>query len=208
MGGSLLLCSRLAAAECSPQRMVKAVYVNLGPDIDKASSAAQPKTLYRLGSSYGRVEEDAQAATGLHQLMVVNERDVWTVNLVNNEGTHYVNQGDTGQFRAPLFIDADGSPFLTSLEFGCEVASIRAAGAPRPRRVEVAGQRLDRYDVTRGGESIMLLAEPGTDLPYAIGFYRDGSTVFGIRYIEYSNSLSPNLALFERPSGVTFTDAQ
>ena len=66
------LCLLLAAdgstwADCAPEKMVRIVVRDATPGVDPDSFAAQPKTIYRLGSKYARTEEavavPAQAMT-------------------------------------------------------------------------------------------------------------------------------------------------
>src|SRR5262245_35832646 len=81
------------AADCTPHKMVRITYANVAPGLDPRSFAAQPKTLYRLGSKYGRIEERADAVRGVHGLVVVQEPDIWTIDLMKRVGQHIVDAG-------------------------------------------------------------------------------------------------------------------
>jgi len=66
---ALLICLALppvAGAACAPEKMVRIVTRDESPGVTAGSFRAQPKTLYRLGIRYGRVEELPNPATGLH----------------------------------------------------------------------------------------------------------------------------------------------
>ena len=46
------------------------------------SFATKPKTMYRAGNGHCRTEESPDIEQGLHGLMIVNEPDVWMLNLL------------------------------------------------------------------------------------------------------------------------------
>ena len=89
-------------ADCVPEKMVKVVFREVTPGIDRGSFAAKPKTLYRLGSKYGRTEEALDSALKIHGLIIVDEPDVWMINLVTRTGQHIVDTGEPYHFHAPI----------------------------------------------------------------------------------------------------------
>ena len=195
------------AADCTPSQMLKIRYSNDAPGVSQQTFAAQPKTLYRLGAQYGRIEELPDEPNGIHALIVVSEPDIWIVNLAQKSGRHIVDSGPTYFFRAPLFSDP-GSPFLSGMEFGCERAYMRAAGATNPKRVSIAGPALWQYDVTRGREAISLTTEVGSDRPQTVRFSRAGKELLTVHYLEYQQGMTANLELFRRPAGIAFQEAK
>src|SRR5437016_2362858 len=74
-----LVASRLAA-QCSPQKLLRIVTQDASPGVPAGSFATQPKTTYRLGKTFARVEEAEDREHGIHGLVVVNSPDNWMVN--------------------------------------------------------------------------------------------------------------------------------
>src|SRR5207249_2734116 len=94
-------------ADCVPEKMVKVVLRDVTPGIDRASFAAKPRTLYRWGSKYGRTEEALDSRLKIHGLIVVNEPDLFMVNLATRTGQHIVDTGGPYHFHAPIVGGAD-----------------------------------------------------------------------------------------------------
>ena len=177
---ALLVSAQAWAADCTPEQLVRIRFSTLLPGGNPQSFAAQPKTLYRQGAKYGRIEELPDLLRGVHQLIVVSEPDIWVVNLAKRTGQHLVDPGPTFFFRAPLMTEK-GSPFFTGLEFGCEIDYVKATGATQTRTGNGAAQ----YLATQGTESIVVSTTAGTDRVDSVRFMRDGKEVVTIRYLEY-----------------------
>lgn len=117
---------------------------------------AQPRTLYRLGDRYGRLEEPFNAKDNVHLLVVVSEPDIWMANLVDMSGQHLVDPGPTFEFHAPI-LDAVESAFWRQLEFGCEEPFMKAVGA----RAEEASPGTFSYTHSAEGTTVNLVVADG-----------------------------------------------
>src|SRR5712692_8286049 len=117
-----------ALASCAPPRMLRIVTTVESPGLPADHFAGQPKTLYRFGNAYGRVEEVLNRQTGLHLLVIVSEPDIWVINRVNMSGQHMVDRGPSLDFRAPIVPGAKSERWK-DLEFGCEEDFMKKAGA-------------------------------------------------------------------------------
>src|SRR5260221_6806196 len=103
----LLPLSAYAADKvCAPQSVLKAVTSMETPDLPPNHFYRIPKTLYRLGEKQGRVEEALNPETTIHLLIVVNETDVWMVNLAERPGRDNRDSRPTFYFRCPTVADA------------------------------------------------------------------------------------------------------
>jgi hypothetical protein len=58
--------------------MKKISVVGVGPKSELASFSAQPKTFWRAGTGYARIEEAADPENHIHGLAVIAEPDAWT----------------------------------------------------------------------------------------------------------------------------------
>src|SRR5437879_11734236 len=84
-----------AFAVCAPTRMLRIVTTVDAFGLPADHFVTQPKTLYRYGSMFGRVEEVFNKQTGLHLLVVVSEPDVWVVTRAKHGDQHTRGRGET-----------------------------------------------------------------------------------------------------------------
>jgi hypothetical protein len=123
-----------------PKVMTRVEVTFHSPDVPEGSFAAKPKVFYRAGDRYCRIEEAADTENGLHNLMIINEPDYWSVNLIAKTAQHGVDPGPTFNCHLPMF--AYGSPQslddetkeIRQLEFGRSWSFSRAR-EPSPSRV-------------------------------------------------------------------------
>jgi hypothetical protein len=200
----VLNAAGVAYADCIPAQMTKISFANIIPGVATGEFAAQPKTLYRLGAKYGRIEEAPDTANGIHGLIVVSEPDVWIANRIQKTGQHIVDTGAPYYFRAPIYSSPD-STFFAAMEFGCELVYITSAGAKDPTSVTEGSRVLRQYEAHRGNETISLLVDAQTDTPREVRFVRAGKQVFAVRYIEYQ-TLETDPGLFRKPLGISFQE--
>ena len=201
---------------CAPAKMVKATIRNATPDIDPDSFAAQPRTYYRLGTRYGRVEDQPDTEHGVHGLMVASEPDLWMINLLNKKGKHIIDKQPPQHFHIPLLAlpgnpasppeDAD-SEFLRGFELGCELEYVKAqsGGAP-PKPEQLDGHTYDAYTATQGEHKIVLLIDPANGKPFSATSLKSGKVITHVRYVEYDAGLAPDLSLFVPPKDVRFLE--
>jgi len=196
----LLLAPAMASSDCSPEGMVKITFLDATPG-KAVGPATPPRTLYRLGSHYARLEEPLDREHGVHGLIVVNRRDTWMVNLLAGKGQHIVDSAEQFEFHAPIVGGPAG--LFPAFEFGCELAWMKERGIA-PERVTVDGRRLQRYETAEGNTTLRLLVDPQTETPLAVEFVEAGETLYFMRYVEYQTGLDPDMSLFEKPAGITF----
>lgn len=200
----LLLTPVIATAESPPEGMVKITFLDATPGKSE-SPAARPRTLYRFGTHYARMEEPPDPEHGVHGLIVVNRRNTWMVNLLAGEGRHIVDPAERYDFHAPV-VGGKDSPF-PGFEFGRELAWMKERGIA-PERVTVDGLPLQRYETAEGGTTLRLLVEPQTGTPRAVEVVEAGKTLYFMRYVDYRTGLEPDMSLFEKPAGITFRRAE
>jgi hypothetical protein len=194
-----------ASADCAPDKMVKVVFREATPGIDKNSFAAKPKAIWRLGSQYGRLEEQTDSENGIHGLTIVNGRDVWVVDLLQKTGRHSVDSASTSGFHAPMVAGEDIPGAVSEMEFGCEFQYMRAK-AVKSEMVEIAGNKFRQYRATEGRFVLKLYAFPDRDIPFGFGVLKDGALLFYYQYMEYGTNLDIDPSMFARPGGITYTD--
>lgn len=196
-------------ADCAPKHLVKMVVIDASPSVRTGSLAARPKTVYRLGRRFLRVEVAADIEHHIHGLIISAEPDNWIVNLADGTGRHVVDRDAAGVVRAPLFhvIDAVIVPeALRGIEFGCEVAFFGRYGSP-VEPVRQSGGRLYRQAVAADGWTAALLRQSRDGPPGAVVLFHGDAIASAFTYISYEERLGPpDLGLFEKPRGVTFAE--
>jgi hypothetical protein len=206
---SLMLCLLLGAVALGqrlPDTMTRLTARLQSTEAAEGTFAAEPKTMYRAGTTYCRTEELQDPEHGIHGLMIVKEPDVWMVNLLAKTARHLVDPGPTFNCRLPIFRGVQPSPAddmknaLLELEFGQEIGYfIRAGATPKPG--PVLRDKPTRVYATDVGDSQLLLFTTGTpERPWAVARQR-GETREIFWYDAYEQ-LPFDARLFAKPGGV------
>ena len=195
-----------AAYACAPAQVVRIVYRNISPGVPAAASEAQPRTLWRIGSSFLRSEEQPDPTTGMKTLILVSEPNIWIVNLTDRTGSHSIDPDPSGKIRAPIIPLTDVPPPFLSLEYGCE-AEFVAAYAPQAQSVRPWGDTLAELHVLRVAEhSLAILMDSRRKTPLLISYLRSGQPLLVIRYDDHRTGLKEREDLFRPPSSVKFKE--
>jgi hypothetical protein len=202
-----LLVMPVVLAECSPEKMLKVVIRNATPDIDPESFAARPKTLFRFGAHYARIEEEPNPVTGIHGLIVVNRRDTWMTDLASKSGQHIVDSAESYDFHAPIAGGPGEPESVLEMEFGCEIRYMRDRGV-EPKPISIAGLDLSGFTTNVDKYVFRLLTIPEHDVPFAFALYEDNKLIYYLRYDEYGSGLEPDHALFTKPEGIEYREAE
>ncbi len=201
----LLPLSAYAADKvCAPQSMLKAAVTSMEtPDLPPNHFYRVPKTLYRLGEKQGRVEEGLNPETRIHLLIVVNEPDVWMVNLAERRGRYIRDPGPTFYFRARLFGDAAvNSTFIRSLEIGCELSWLREAGTKPQRVTHPTLGSVNKIEFKEGKERLVLFER--VNRPVRIELFAGNGLIMAMNYLSYETDLKAKPELFSKPEGIVF----
>jgi hypothetical protein len=197
------------AADAAPPSatMIRLVTRDVSPDVPRGSFGARPKTLYRVGEKYGRMEEEPDAAEGIHGLIVVSEPRVWMVNLANMTGQRITDPGPSFVFRAPIIPQSSKGPPPPMFELGLEYDFMKAHGA-KPKKVVIGGKSQEALVARVEGYVITLAGDRAAERPSRVKVEQKGRTLIELDYVEYVRDLPPRMELFVPPPGVQFRDAQ
>jgi len=192
--------------------MTKMVVYLQGLDIQPDSFIAKPKTLYRAGIQYCRIEEQPDPALGSHELIVVNEPDVWTVDLAAKTATHSRDKGPTLNCRLPIFpgilpmIPTEEIQRINDLEFGHEVEFFRSRGATASSGPVLEKKQTIAYMLPVGVSTLGLFTYGTPERPLAVAWTR-GSKRVVFWYNEYS-VMDFDPSLFAKPGQVQIEEAK
>lgn len=204
-GLALALGGALPAQACAPSGLVRVAYRNISPGLAAADPAAQRQTLWRHGSRFLRTESDPDPQRG-QRVVIVNEPDVWVMNLATGTGEHWIDSDPQQEVHAPIIATPDTPPTIRALEYGCEAEFI-TTHAPTPRNTVRFGQ-IDAalHVVEEGGHSVAILMDPRRRAPLLLSYLRQGRPVLVIRYDEHRTNLPMRLDIFVPPRNVKLTE--
>jgi hypothetical protein len=157
----------------SPATMTKLVVRLQSPDVPEGSFSAQPKTMYRAGSRYCRIEELPDTEHGIHGLVIINEPDAWLVNLLTKTAQSQLDPGPTFNCRLPTFTSAvrsatDTSNQITALEFGRELTYFHGKGATSRPGPILQGKSTIMYTVEIDDSQLLLFTSGTPEKPVAV----------------------------------------
>lgn len=206
------LLTTVLFAQQPPKTMTKMVVQLQSPDVPAGSFAAKPKTMYRAGTQFCRIEEEPDAEHGIHGLMIVNEPDAWMINLTTMTAQHMVDPGPTTNCRLPIFGSAardlpeDEARQIAELEFGFELEFFKSKGAAPQQGMVLQTKQTTLYKLQFGDSTIALFTYDSPERPLAVAWTRGAkSEIFW--YSGYGQmDFAPNL--FAKPEHVRIDDVK
>jgi len=193
------------APQPPPKTMTKLVVRLESSEMKLGSYAAQPRTFYRAGTGYCRVEEADDPDNDRRGVVIMNEPHVWLVNLVTGQGRHLVSPGST-RCRLPIFTldDVKSAPDLRQplldLEFGRELQYFKKkAGEPQAGPV-LQGKPTNSYTVKLGDAELLLYSGGTPEVPLVV-ILKKGAGQYTYAYDSYTQ-LPFDAKLFSKPEGM------
>ena len=112
---------------------------------------------------------------GIKGLIIINEPDVWLVNLMTKTAQHQIDSGPTLNCRLPIFSagndgrsDIDVNNSIAGLEFGRELAYFKQKGAmPGPGPI-LEGRSTNAYTIIVGDAELVLFTSGKQERPVAV----------------------------------------
>jgi hypothetical protein len=196
--------------------MTRFVVQLASPDVPRDSFGAKPKTIYRAGTTYCRVEEEPDPASGTHGLVIINEPDMWMVDLADHTARHFVNDGPDLNCHMPVFgdrlsgIPEEDAKEIGGLEFGFEMEffkSHRAVRQPGPilQWHEQPRQTIG-YKLQFGDWMVALFTDGDPERPVAVAmFHGDEHSTY---YYSGYGQMDFDATLFAKPSGAKIEEAK
>ncbi len=171
----VLICALVPAgwSQSTPQTMIRLAVRLKSPDVPQGSFAGEPKTMYRSGSRYCRIDEVPDMENHIHGLIIINEPDVWMINRMDKTGRHIVDQGPTFNCHLQVFADPEDltSPeakALGELEFGQELDYFRGKNATVSKGPVLDEKQTQVYTVTLAKGQLFLFTSGTPERPVAL----------------------------------------
>ena len=202
--GTLLLA--VALDQSSPKTMTKLIVRFESPDAPPFSFPALPKTMYRAGTRYCRIEELPDPEHGIHGLIVINEPDIWLANRQNKTVRHQTDPGPTFNCRLPMFIEHEaqqsalntGNP-LEGLEFGRELAFFKGKAAATSPGPPLQGKATQAYTLQIGASQLFLFTRGIPEK--AVAVVKESASKREVYWYLVYEELPFDTALFSEPEG-------
>ncbi len=190
-----------------PATMTKMVVRLMAPGVKPRSFAALPKTIYRAGPHYARIEDPPDARQKVEKLTIIAEPDAYSVNLTDKKGTHAIDQGGANDLHLPVVLPFDPKHKLTNidrLEFGDELDFFKEAGATKAAGPIINSKPTDAYRLKTSEGTATLIVRSETQVPVTLSWQtKDGTYTY--EYITYQE-LPFDATLFTKPKGITFRE--
>jgi hypothetical protein len=196
-----------------PATMTKLVVRLQSPDASESSFAAQPKTMYRAGTRYCRIEELPDTEHGIHGLVIINEPDTWLVNLLAKTGQHQLDPGPTFNCRLPIFVSGEDVKSavnthneLMELEFGRELAYFEEKGATSGPGPTLQDKVTKAHTIGIGDSQLFLFTSGMPEKPVAVA--RQHGSKREVYWYGTFDEVPFDAKLFAKPEGVKIEDAK
>lgn len=192
---------------CAPASLFRAEIRDISPGVAAADRAAQPRVLWRLGSTFLRTEEQPDPVGGRQALTIVAEPDIWLVDLATGVGRHSVDPGPDFTVHAPILpLTPDLPPPLRALEFGCEPEFVMQHAPTPQQRLKWGATQASLHSVSFGEHSVALLMQQDGSSPIMISYLRQGRPVYVVRYDGWRRLPANQPELFQPPKDVVIEE--
>lgn len=196
----------LSVGKEHPKTMVKVTIRLIEPKPERDSFAAQPRTVWRAGSKYARIAEATDSPHHIHGLMIIDEPQVWMINLYDRSGKHIIDPGPSLDVKIPIFqFPNEEKSELQNLEFGREIECMTAHNTKSTGTLPL-GKKTNQYKVALNGGDLTLWVDAKTEKPVRISYSKSGETQ-AFEYLDYEY-LPFDPSLFQPPAGIVLVDAK
>ena len=205
--GACFLIAHTSHAQSASVKMTKIITRDTSPDVPATSFVAKPRTLYRIGETYGRVEEVLGPGHNTQGLVIVSEPKIWIINPRDKTGRFMIDPGPSCVFRAPV-IPPGGSGQeqpLKDFEYGREYEFMQSNHATHGKEI-LDGKSYDKLCLTIGGFTVSLLSHAGEERPYRVTIIKGQKLVLQVDYDYYKRDLEPQMTLFEPPKNIQIVE--
>ena len=197
----------LAGQSGPPATMTKMVVRLMGPEVKPGSYAALPKTIYRAGEKFARMDDPPNARAGMQKTTIIAEPDAYSINEIGKTGTHAIDQGGPDDLHLPIVLPFDPNHKLGKLdriEFGAELEFFEQAGALRTPGPIINAKSTDMYELKMPWGKVQLITRDGSDTPVFLSW----TTKEGTHKYEYTTyqEVPFDASLFAKQNGIKYRE--
>jgi hypothetical protein len=199
----LLLLSAVFAS--SQPLITKIVFRYVASDLPENTAGARPKTYYLAGNHYARIEQESDAALHSPNLIIVNEPDIWLIDLATKTGNHSINPGPDFSVHNPI-LGPDSPEELFDFEFGHELEFLNRVHAKNLDSKQIRGMQCTTREFEVGAYLVTMYLDAKKNSPVEVKAFKNGNILFTIDYLNYESGLPFDASLFDPPKGISFTE--
>lgn len=203
----LPLVASFAAAADPASTATKIEFVLVAPALRGDSLGARAKVLYLAGNNYARIEQPTDVFSKRKNLIIVNNRDVWTVDARTRTGKHQLNHDTDSTVHNPI-LGPDSPIALRNLEYGHETEFVDYSKAISLGRKRIGTAECNLYETKSGDYRIRFYIHAKTRCPVLLEVFKAEDTILHINYLSYETGLPFDAAMFVPPKGITFVEEQ
>ncbi len=201
IAAGMLVCAFTATAFPDlPPTMTKIVAFYVAPNLSE-DSRAKPKTIYVSGNRYARTEEAGNNAGVEASVIIVDQPNVWVVDLKHQTGQHSVNHGPVQEVHEPI-CGANGPVEVADCEFGREAKFFDSALTDSVPAQQLSGRRCKGRKRVVGDYRLILYTDSVTNFPVELHALRKDAVMFKVHYISYEPDIAFDPSLFRVPKNI------
>lgn len=170
----------------------------LEPAPKPGTYAAEPKEYWRSRKVFARVAEGPDNAMKIHQLMIVNEPDIWLLEQMSKRGKHIVDPGPKYEVHISMFDRALKD--LGDLEYGNEIEFFKSHKAKESAGPVINGKPTTRMELAMLDYKMALIVDNEKQVPLRFNVQLPDKKSYALEYMVYE-TLKFDPALFKAPSG-------
>jgi hypothetical protein len=197
----------LMMAGGNPAEMTKMVVRLMGPGVKPGSYAALPRTVYRAGAKFARMDDPPDARQLMQKTTIIAEPDAYSINQAGKTGTHAIDQGGKDDLHLPIVLPFDPNHKLGDLdriEFGAELEFFQQAGATKSAGPQINAKPTDLYELRMPWGNSQLITRENSDVPVFLSWTTKEGT-YKYEYITYQD-VPFQASLFTRPTGIKYRE--
>ena len=186
-----------------PATMTKMLVRLTAPGIKPKSHAALPRTIYRAGEHFARMEDPPDSHQGLEKVTIIAEPDAYSINLFGKTGTHAIDQGGDHDLHLPIVLPFDLKHQLGDLdrlEFGDEFDFFTHAEATKQPGPLINAKATDAYHLGPAEGNATLIVKAGTKIPIKLTWQMPDGT-YSYEYTTFA-TVPFDPKLFSKPAGI------
>ncbi len=185
--------------------MTKIVAEYVAPDLPR-ESRDKAKIIYVSGNRYARTEEAHDDAGSETTIIVVDQPNVWSVDLKHQRARHNVNHGPVQEVHEPI-CGANGPLELAECEFGQEANFFRSEVTDSVPAQQLSGRNCKGRKRVVGDYRLILYTDSVTDFPVELHALKKDAIMFKVHYISYEVDIPFDPSLFRVPKNITCVEA-
>jgi hypothetical protein len=189
--------------EATPTFMQKITVRASGSSITPGTFANQPRTYYRAGRSFCRVEEAPDNEASIQALLLVSAPDIWMINLASGKGKHIVDPHPPYTVKMPILPRKE--TLFQELEYGHELDFYLSHAVKPAVGEEINGKKSKVYKYSANNiETTLWVSQENIPLRLEVKNPEKGDSSY--EYLEYVSEAFKS-EKFSLPPGIEIIEA-